>query len=228
MIEDFEKLLDDLSAKYDISTTRAAQILMGKGIRSTGDASFKDIDVIVQETLRSQEERWPGSDPRKNLPNPGPIPFADIPDWIINLNLTMRTSRIIHRGEIHSFSELCSLSDDVLMRIPHMGQKSLKEIRVVCEVERHKWPTWMTEMAAPDGPEETRRQGCSLNRQLEKVIGEEYAGASRYYEISEKLDQIGADQEGRIIKKLKDDELLHFFVLKGIVEHLDERYGCHR
>ena len=59
MIEDFEKLLDDLSAKYDISTTRAAQILMGKGIRSTGDASFKDIDVIVQEALESREEQKP-------------------------------------------------------------------------------------------------------------------------------------------------------------------------
>lgn len=212
----------------------------------------------------------------KNLPSPGPIPGADIPDWIINLNLSMQTSHIIHNGEIHSFSELCSLSDDVLMRIRNMGSKSLKEIKNVCEVERHKWPTWMKEMAAPrpgkeetwsmnlqewkdlspeeqeslwqkafhdpkgpeaetirhlastDGPGETRRQGCSLSHQLEKLVDEEYKDAGNYYELSEKLGQIGADQEGGIISKLKDDELLHFFVLKGIVEHLDERYGCHR
>lgn len=75
---------------------------------------------------------------------------------------------------------------------------------------------------------ETQQQGCELSRQLEKLTDEEYSGAGHYYELSEKLDQIGADQEGGIIKKLKDDELLHFFVLKGIVEHLDRRYGCNR
>ncbi len=129
-VEEFEKLLDDLAEKYDISTTSAAQILMNKDIRSTEDASFKDIDIIIQEALGTTNE--------------------------------------------------------------------------------------------------TQREGCSLSRQLEKLTDEEYGGAGHYYELSEKLNQIGADQEGGIIKKLQNDELLHFFVLKGIVEHLDERYGCHR
>ncbi len=72
----------------------------------------------------------------------------------------------------------------------------------------------------------TRMEGCALSGQLEDMIDDEYKGAGYYYSLAKDLDEIGADQESGVIKKLHHDELLHFFILKGIVEHLNERYGC--
>jgi hypothetical protein len=119
-----------------------------------------------------------------------------------------RTRMILLRGGITSLDQLQNMSRQELLRIRGMGQMALGEI----------------EAKIGKLPEET--QCCQLRDSLIRQLKDEEQGVKDYSNFAGELGIIGKDSVSQIISDIADQEEVHYFILRGIVDYLTQTCHC--